>query len=105
VAWRHSGYGKESNAIALMAAEEANGVVVDEEAGMDGTQVIDVGSLQETPQRYSMVELVQATGLQRRTLYYLRCGKVTEPQSVTLAAIRRGLAELGACCVSSLRHR
>jgi hypothetical protein len=32
--WRHQAIGKESNAIVLMAAEETDGVVEGEEAGM-----------------------------------------------------------------------
>jgi hypothetical protein len=103
-ALRHKAIGKESNAIALIAAEETDGVVEGEEAGMDGAQVFDVGSLQEALQRYSMAELVRATALPRRTLYNLRSGKVQDPQPKTLAVIRRGLQAL-ACCVSSLSHR
>jgi hypothetical protein len=103
-AWCHQAIGKESNAISLMAAEETDGVVEGAEAGMDGAQVFDVGNLQETLQRFSMAELVRATGLPRRTIYDLRSGKVQEPQPETVAAIRRGLQAL-ACCISSVRIR
>jgi hypothetical protein len=94
VVWRHQAIGKESNAIALVAAEETDGVVDGEEAGMDSAQIFDVGSLQETLQRYTVAELVRTTGLQRRTLYYLRSGKVCSPSPETLAATRRGLEAL-----------
>jgi hypothetical protein len=56
-------------------------------------------------QRYSISELARATGLPRRTLYFLRCGKVQNAQLETLLAIKRGLARSDACGVSSLRHR
>jgi hypothetical protein len=92
--WRHQAIGKESHAIALMAAEETDGVVEGGEAGMDGAQVFDVGSLQETLQRFSMAELVRATGVSRRTLYNLRSGKVSNPWVDTLVAIQRGLEAL-----------
>jgi hypothetical protein len=92
--WHHQTIGKKSNAIVLMVAEKTDGVVEGEEAGMDSAQVFDVGSLQATMQRHSVPELVRATGLQRRTLYGLRSGKVGDPQPETLAAIRRGMAAL-----------
>jgi hypothetical protein len=69
-------------------------VVEGEEVGMDGAQVFDVGNLQETLQRYSIAELMRATGLPRRTIYDLRSGNVQDPQPVTLAAIRRVLCLL-----------
>jgi hypothetical protein len=93
-ALRHMATGKESNALALMTAEDTDGVVDGDEAGIDGAQVFDAGNLAETLQRYSVPDLVRMTGLPRRTIYDLRSGKVQDPQPETLGAIRRGLVAL-----------
>jgi hypothetical protein len=91
---RHKAIGKETNRLALAAAEETDGVIEGAEAGLDGAQVFDVGNLTKTLQRYSMAELVRVTGLPRRTLYDLRNGAVCDPIPDTLAAIRHGLSVL-----------
>jgi hypothetical protein len=91
----HRASGKESNAIALMTAEDTDGVVGGEEAGMDAAQVFDVGNFGETLQRYSVSDLARVTCLAHRTIHNLRNGKVHAPSPQTLAALARGLATLG----------
>jgi hypothetical protein len=93
-ATRHQATGKESNDLALMAAEDSDGIVDGDEARMDGAQVFDEGNLAETLQQYSVAELARVTGLPRRTIYNLRSGVVSDLQTESLAAIRRGLASL-----------
>jgi hypothetical protein len=89
--WRYQAIGKESNALALMSAEDTDGTVDGEGAGVDGAQIFDIGSVQETLQHYRVAELMRATGLSRRTLYNLRSGKVISPSEKTLAALAHGL--------------
>jgi hypothetical protein len=90
---QHQASGKESNRVALASAEDTDGVVDGEEAGMDAAQIFDTGSVSELLQRYGVADLIRATGLPRRTLYDLRNG-TTSPCEGTRAAITRGLALL-----------
>jgi hypothetical protein len=91
---RHVAIGKESNAIALLAAEETDGAIGGREAGIDAAQVFDHGTFQETLSRWSVAELVRATGLKRATIRDLRSGRTARPRPATLAALRLGLSRL-----------
>jgi hypothetical protein len=91
---QHTATGKESNALAKLAAEETDGAIGGREAGIDGAQVFDHGTLQETLSRWSIAELVQVTGLKRSTMRDLRSGKTVEPSPETLRALLHGLSQL-----------
>jgi hypothetical protein len=91
VALRHLAIGKESNRAALAAAEETDGVVGGEDAGMDGAQVFDTGDLSEILRRRRVADLIRTTGLPRRTIYDLRNGTMRAPSQDTLAALARDL--------------
>jgi hypothetical protein len=93
-AQRHQAIGKESNDLALMAAEDTDGVIDGARVGMDGAQVFDVGNLADTLQQYSVADLVRATGLPRRTIYEVRSGKAGSPKDEKIATFRRALAVL-----------
>jgi len=92
---QHRAIGKESNRLALMAAEDTDGVVGGDEAGMDGAQVFDAGNMAEALQLYRVSDLVLATGLPRRTIYDLRNGAARAPRPSTVTALVRGLTDLG----------
>jgi len=94
VVLQHQAIGKESSRAALASAEETDGIIDGEEAGMDGAQVFDTGSVSEVLKRYTVADLMHATRLPRRTLYDLRSGTTTSPCEGTRAAITRGLALL-----------
>jgi hypothetical protein len=87
---RHVAIGKESNAIALQAAEETDGAIGGREASIDAAQVFDHGTFQETLNRWNIAELVGATGLPRSTTRYLRSGRTKTPSPAILAALREG---------------
>jgi hypothetical protein len=94
VVLRHKAIGKETNRQALVPAEDTDGVVGGEEASADAAQEFDVGDVSELLQRYSVAELVRATGLPRRTIYGLRSTLVKEPRPETVEAIRRAVTAL-----------
>jgi hypothetical protein len=91
---RHKAIGKETNRPALATAEETDGVVGGEEAGMDAAQVFDTGSMGETLKPYSVADLAKSTGLSRRAIYALRRGMTPTP--MMLANLSSALAELSA---------
>jgi hypothetical protein len=94
---RHIAIGKESKQVALAAAEDTDGVVDGDEAGMDGAQVFDTGDvsgLREMLRGHRVAELMRVTGLPRQTIYDLRTGKTTMPTAETLAALTRRLAQV-----------
>jgi hypothetical protein len=91
---RHVAIGKESNAIALQAAEETDGAIGGREAGIDAAQMFDQGTLQETLSPWSVADLVRATGLKRSTMRDLRSGRITRPSPAILSALRVGLSRL-----------
>jgi hypothetical protein len=96
VVLQHVAIGKESNRVKLVAAEESDGVVDGDEAGLDGAQEYTRSGIGEVLQRYSVADLARAAGLSRQTLHDLRRGKTTAPSKKTLAAIMRGLVTLEA---------
>src|SRR5258706_548712 len=69
----------------------------DHVGGCQAAEVFDTGDVSELLQRYSVSDLLRATGLSKRTLYDLRNGATTTPSPETIAALKRGLA--------FLRHR
>jgi hypothetical protein len=92
--------GKESNQRALASAEDTDGVVGGQEAGVDGAQVYRVDPRSHDYRTllgpYSVPDLMGATGLSQRTLFNLRKGRVIRPTHKTLQALTRGLTALTA---------
>jgi hypothetical protein len=86
--------GKESNALALLAAEDTDGALGGTEAGIDGAQVFDRGSLQETLSRLSAADLARLTGVKRSTIRDLQTAKTARPRPPIQAALLQGLSQL-----------
>jgi hypothetical protein len=91
---RHVAIGKESNAIALQAAEETDGAIGGREAGIDAAQVFDHGTLQDTLSPWSVAQLTRVTDLKRSTIRDMQTGRTTRPSPAILSALRPGLSRL-----------
>jgi hypothetical protein len=95
---RHVAIGKESNPIALQAADETDGVIGGREADINAAQVFDHGNLQETLSPWSAQELARATGLPRSTIRDLRSGRTARPSRAILSSLHAGLSRLHRQC-------
>jgi hypothetical protein len=92
VAWPVA-IGKESNALSLLTAEETDGALGGTEAGIDGAQVFDQGTLQEALSRWSATDLARMTGVKRSTIRDLQTGKTARPRQTIQAALLQGLSQ------------
>jgi hypothetical protein len=101
--------GKETNRRAMMVAEETDGLIDGEEAGMSGAQVYgldnaalaadrgrDFRALLRKPdgKPHTLADLMLATGLPKMTLSKLSSGKTKHPDPATLTRLFDGLALL-----------